>query len=605
MFPPLPQAPGPVPAIPGPQGHLINPPVGGIPGEQTGGQIAGQIGVGLAQGLQSFLQNYLGRQRDERQEAAKRVEAGIAMASAGIPIDTQQIARDIKKSKLPISLEDDSGIQNAQQMQQQLLQTMSGLQQAQPPESPYMAHPAGAPRYAAPPLGGVADFLQQNAQAMSPTYTTGGVQHTIPSTAPNYNGPSWLQRLTAAGQLQQQSQLFSMENAQKMQGLIKQAIAGDPSATEVLTRSGIWKAIGPRDELFLLANRIFPGNPEQATAAVGKLLLFHEAGGPQLQVKMMDMAKDMAPYFGNDLQRSGAYVNAILNGQRPTETPGFSFDQSKEMSLMQSRANKIWPTAPGNLLHLLSIAQATGRQDMVQAAYSALQSFPTAEQLTQDRWQKDYTLKRDQHADQMAIDQQRIKQAWSIHQDDMQMRVLDAMRSGAQQEFDNWWKLYAEQGAPQKQKNEAAVAMVDALKRKGEIVINYNGKQIPLGTSDLTTKDIGWFTKQLVPSVNKPDTSKFAGGGQPEGFWRTGIRGAAELQSEFTMSLMQRLMGLSVPATSKVMQFMQDQRQLWTPENLAAAYDQVFKDLKKTGYTYRQLLGLPGTEEGTEAGMPK
>lgn len=320
----------------------------------------------------------------------------------------------------------------------------------------------------------------------------------------------------------QQQGADEMGMKSRMKAILNGALQGDPRALEMSARLGLTKTLGAHDELFLLADKLFPEkSPHEAQAAVGKMLLYDAMGGPQREAKMMDVAKGMAPYFNNDLQRSKAYVDAIYNGERPSEIPGMSFEQFKDITDLTGKLQQQFPTS-GALPQLAATFLMAGKTQDAQRIVAAIaEHFPTSGAM--EAYQKDRAFNFDvtKHQDMMRIDWARYNQAKSQFDQQYALNQLQYLQGKAREEFDSFWKLYSDKDASQAQKNEATRGLVDALQKQGVSVSSKNVGSLMhpfLGRQEITIPtDTG-----AAAMAGKPPKNPFTGEDDPQyanGLW--------------------------------------------------------------------------------------
>lgn len=464
-YPPLPPAPNFVPAPQGPQGGIQGGAPGAIAG--TGPSVGGSIFSGITQGLQSFVQNYVAQSKAARQEAMQRVESAINAMMMGIPVDQKQIARDIKKSKLPISLEEPEGstVMARQQAASDYTQKLQASMIAGQLGGPTTNIQAGTPS-----IGG--------APGLAPSMRVGGpIMPGAPSAAPGAPpspipvqgmGPEWMQQLTALGRAGLMNKETMAKLQQGMYSTATSALAGDPVALEMATRTGLLKSLGARDEFFLLAHKLFPElSPEQAQGQVGKMMMYDMMGGPQMKAKLLDLAKDMMPHFGGDLSRAITYVGQIFNGEQPKEIPQMSFADFYKLNEMTAKTIDQFPTAAGPARIAASYMSAGRMNEGMNLLTQIAQRYPTKEQIQQENWTKTFMQTKEHQKDTLALERERYNQGVKQFNMMYSLDTLKNFQSMAQSEFDNWWKVYTNKDSSNEQKNSAMEGLASALQKKG------------------------------------------------------------------------------------------------------------------------------------------
>lgn len=444
----------------------------------------------IANGISSFAQNYMLMQKQKQQEATARIKDTIQLAQMGIPIDDKQLVKDIKTSKLPIALDPESArtftapqapntppssVAPPPDPQSMMLAQGSGT-------NPLAALPPGVvPQPTAPGVMGPANPATAQVPVAPPSnlstpQTMGPNPMMDPSViaASARPGPSYLQSQpmpqTLRGFLSSLQQQGWDERQMKagMNGILKGALQDDPKALEMASRLGLMKTLGAHDELFLMANKLYPDKtPAEAQAAVGKMLLYDIMGGPQKEMKLMETAKGMLPYFNNDLGAAQTYVNDVYNGKRPSVMPQMSFDQFKDIVGMTSKMQEQFPTS-GNLPQLAATFMMGGRvQDAQQIMAAMAQHYPTSAQLELQMKDRQFNFDKQKHADMMGMDWARYNQAKAQFDAQYAMNQLSFLQGKAHSEFEQAWQIYTNKDSSTEQKNAAMQTAADALQKQG------------------------------------------------------------------------------------------------------------------------------------------
>jgi len=486
----------------------------------------------IAQGISNFAQNYMLMSRQQQEQAKQRVYDTIQLANLGVPIDDKQLVKDIKKSKLPIALDPDSagtfaapqaagsGPQSSTapppgSVTPQAIQRMMMAQ----PQMPAGMPPASVPTPMPPGAQGPASQTPIPSPGSVPPDVAAAAQTPGAQTLPQVQMPvtlrSFLSGLTQKGY--KESQLRGV-----MQNITQGALQGDPAALEMATRLGVTKSLGAHDELFLLANKLFPDlSPEEAQGKVGQMLLYDAMGGPQRQAKMMELAKDMAPYFGNSLQRAQDYVSAIYSGRAPSEQPQMSFEQFDKLHTMSDNLSKQYPTS-GQLPALVAAQVAAGHtNDAMKTLQGIAAHYPTQGQYEMDIKNRQLTFDAKKWDEQKQIDWARYNQATTQFNQTYAMDQLRFLQSKAGAQFEDFWKIYNDKDSSLEAKNEAVLGLADAMQKQGVDVTTENIKRLmkPIQGENIiqTRKNTG-----AAGFAGKPPKNPFTGkedAGYANGLW--------------------------------------------------------------------------------------
>lgn len=145
---------------------------------------------------------------------------------------------------------------------------------------------------------------------------------------------------------------------------------GDPSdpqttaANTMLRRLDVFKGV-PVDEVADLYTKERPGiSPATANQKAAQLLLWQQGGGPALQLKMGDLAKDMIPRFGGDAQKSMSYVMGLYSGQDTGLRPGLTAEEVDKKTSAEDKMFKELPNAPMNLIQMYGDAKMSGQSKL-------------------------------------------------------------------------------------------------------------------------------------------------------------------------------------------------------------------------------------------------
>lgn len=484
MYPGLPQPP----QIPGPQqGHPAQN-VGVIQGNTSG---VGQGLAGLSQGLSQFVQQYMIAQKKAEEDAMTRVEKTLQLNAAGVPIDRKQLLKDIKKAKLPIATDPEN-------MQ---------IAPVQGPSAPPQGVPSGEQMLLAPQGMG----MSPNVAAMNALQVPQRMEASA-GAQPQFAGPNamgkYLDLANALGMGELAYKGQHQEVQKKMLDVLQSALGGDPRATEMATRAGLFKAIGPRDETFLLAHKMFPDlSPEAAQGEVGRMMLYDMMGGPEAERQYRTMAEKLAPRFGGDVEKAYQYVQQTFGptvgkpGEAPkprktdsTLRPSYTFEEMKQAHDITNSITDRFPDA-GVPAQMAADALLSGDRDAyMKIALGIPQYFKTKDQIAQGNWQSKFQQDASQHGDRMKMEQARINQAQDHFNKTYQMENLKFMQSKAQAEFDNAWKIYSDKDASKEAKNEAVDMLAEALMKQG----------VKVGTNEITK----WFgPNQRYVEVDKNGTA--------------------------------------------------------------------------------------------------
>lgn len=495
----------------------------------------------IAQGIASFAQNYMLAQRQSQQDAASRVEQSIKLRQMGVPIDEKQLVKDIKKSKIPIALDPESaGAFDIEKAQMGAPQQQPPLPQAQAmmlaggqmpvqgsvprPTPPGMVGPQN-PETANVPIPGA----MGGAVPVSPQQAALSPEMAAASARP---GPSYMQQkpipTTLHGFLDQLGQQGWDEKQMKgsMQNILRGALTGDNRALEMATRLGLTKTIGAHDELFLLADKLFPDKtPMEAQASVGKMLLYDIMGGPQMDAKKIDTAKAMMPYFNNSLEQAREYVNDVFDGRQPKVQPQMSFDQFKDVMKLQGDILGQFPTS-GNLPAVATTLMMAGRTKEAQQVVSAIaEHYPSKDSMEMYQKERAFNWDKTKFAASQNLDWARFNQGKQEFDKQYAMSQLNYLQGKAREQFDSFWKIYNDKNASNGQRNEAVTGLVDALKKQGIDVETKNVFALmhPFeGSTEIRVPNRGGQSVGTT-MAGKPPKNPFTGADDPEyanGLWQ-------------------------------------------------------------------------------------
>lgn len=484
---------------PGPHPQPYNAPPGTMP-------YATNPAADLVGGINSFVQNFVGMKQAREQSYKTKFMEGIQQKMLGLPVDDEKLMQYAQKGGLNLKTTAPTPEELAYQNQQkQVSQGDGNAMAAMVGPGGQMQPPGGQPPPMAPPQqpGGMRGMLA-------------GVQRGMGMGQPpvSMNSPTgqWLQQLTDAvkmggglpGQIAQREHMSTLEDKLKEKGIdlssmtmdqqknmlmvAKAGMTGDPQALEMMSRSGVWKDM-PGDEISRMLTMASPEmDPSQVRQQTGKMMLWLQGGGPQMQIKMLDMAKDMAPRFGGDMQATLQYLN---NPAAATQQPGFTPTEFEQLSNAVDKLHNISPTAPPNLLMYGGLAAVTGKKDVLDRVMTTLSDhYPTSGDIAQ----KNFDVTSGQKKTELAQGQQRIgleAQRNQIDRDSLGLRTeiergnlnlsqLKAISEGAGEQGKLAWDILNNKDSGAEEKQSALDMLASAIDKKAQIKVNYGGQSYTL-----------------------------------------------------------------------------------------------------------------------------
>lgn len=501
----VPMAQPQVPAQAGPQGGVVGP--------NPSTQFANPAN-NLAMGINQLVQGIVTGNQASKAHFKQKYDSALSDIANGLGsgYDMQEVLKWGKKAGLPLKAdmtEHDlaaneqaakitqfkATMANAQNQQQQDMSQISGMP-PMPPGQPGSGAPGvvpPSPQQAAPP--GFLDKMRM-AMGMAPrNMNPGDVPH-VSMQSPagqmltNLNNAAQSQggaagdiyrgnelKVVQANMAKTAAQLGMTKDQAQMPlfGEIAKAIQGDMNSMTILRRFNMMKEV-PVDEMADIYMRLNPSaGPFQANQNAAKLLLWQQGGGPQLQLKIGDLAKDMIPRFGGDAQAAMTYVQGLYSGQptglKPTMTPEEFAKYAEGNSKMLER----YPAAPPSLVQAYSLAKMDGNNKMSDTILDFLSShYKSGGQISQSQFQQTLTKDYSQIASTHDVEQQRA--------DSERLRVFnDAARTALE-------PLMSEMNAMQAKPDNYTMAQKEALKNRVTDVINgVSGREVKLPDGSTTT----------------------------------------------------------------------------------------------------------------------
>lgn len=395
----------------------------------------------VVNGVSQLMQGFVNTKRAEEQHYGSKVDDVATQLANGLitpeQVDFKQVAQWMKKSGRPYNTDLTPAQSSALQAQQQQTQFQQTLGQAQgnvqqlasqssgmPAQGPGPMGSPGQPGMPAPgmvppstPVAAAPGFMDrlrqmvgmtpQNPNVARPDALSPAAQQlqTIGQAAQGAGGAPGaisrgLQDSVLAHNVQQAAGKLGIAHSEAMapvySGIFKQALNGDLNSMTMLRRLDVMKGV-PVDEVGSLYKAENPqASDSQANAQAAKLLLWQQGGGPQLQLRIADLAKDMIPRFGGDAGKAMGYVNGLYSGQPTGDQPGMT---TEEFSNFADGANKImerYPAAPAGLADMYSQAKVSGKDKLAANVLDFLSShYQTKGQVAHSEFQmgitKDYS----------------------------------------------------------------------------------------------------------------------------------------------------------------------------------------------------------------------
>lgn len=420
-----------VPAPQGPQGGVVGP----NPTAMNRDPHADQIVKGLGQ----LMTGYVGMQEAVKQHYGQKLDDAMLQIANGLNPnpDYDELMKWAKKSGRPYKTDMTSAelqqqnilnqqqkyqdtVAQAQQNTQQMSSQVSGL----PPQAPGLMGSPGQPGVAAPgvvsppspqraPLGFM-DRLRQMA-GMAPTGAGapqvsaqspfGHALQQLNQSAQSQGGAAGalgrgLQDSVLAHNMQQAAGKLGIAHDQSMapvySQLFQKALGGDLNTMTMMRRLGIFKDV-PIDEMASLYKAENPGVPDSVANAHGaSTLLWQQGGGPALQLKIADLAKDMIPRFGGDAGVAMSYTQGLFTGQRTGAQPGRTAEEFDKFASGSAKMAERFPAAPTGLIEMYANAKMAGKDSLAGDVLDFLSShYKTQGQIGQSQFQstlaKDYS----------------------------------------------------------------------------------------------------------------------------------------------------------------------------------------------------------------------
>jgi hypothetical protein len=412
---------------------------GGVVGTNPTAQNRVPQSTQVVQGLQQLMTGFVGMQRANEDHYKQKVYSAVQDIANGLNPnpDYDEIMKWAKKANMGFKTDltpAQADFQKTNFQQQQYQQTLAQAQQAaqqnasgvtgMPPQAPGPMGSPGQPGVAAP--GVVAPPSPQNAPPgfLDRVKHMLGMQVSDPANypSPSAQSPFGQQLQSMAGAVQQSGGGMSAQLARQgeqsvlaanvakaagklgiahnesmipvYQQTFQKALGGDLNAMTMLRRLDIFKGV-PIDEAASLYKAENPGDSDyNANAQAAKLLLWQQGGGPALQLKIADLAKDMIPRFGGDAGKAMQYTMSLYSGANSGLKPGLTYEEFDKKTAAESKVIDRYPTAPVGMAKMYGDAVMAGKSDLASTLLDFLSShYKTSGQVSQSQFQQ--TLSKD------------------------------------------------------------------------------------------------------------------------------------------------------------------------------------------------------------------
>lgn len=483
----------------GPQGTMYPSAPGTLPYSTTSSS--------LVQGIGEFLKNFHAARDADKDRNRQMFETGLQNLMAGVPVDQKKLAKYAKRAGLPLDFEDkapDTHVlpSTGDQAAQAAMLAQGGMMPGVPPQA--AAQAATPPPQQAPPpqvQPGLMDKLKSS-------LGMGGIGANSPVM-------QYLGQMGEMGKTNLATQGGEAKQKNNILNVMKAAMQGDPKAQEMATRIGLFHLLGPRDEMTLLMRKSGMSDDE-----VTKANMYMMMGGPQKEMELRKMAVEFAPRFGGDLQKSLEYVQGTFStGKAPANLrPSLTFDEAHKQGTLMSSLQKDYPNAPPYLIHKLTetlTSPGESSQAVAKELFGQLQQYPSKAGQDFYQWSAEQAQKSKFHTDNMSVEWSRLAQTKAIHDQSLAMEQLNYLKSKAQDQFNNWWKIKEDKNADTTTKEAATTGLVDALKAQGVKGISQDKLDGFWGTVSG-----GLFGKTGKATVLKLDAPNFKSPDDAAKYWR-------------------------------------------------------------------------------------
>jgi hypothetical protein len=475
------------PTIPQPQ-MMMGQPNPNVP-QSVGGQVVS--------GLEKFITNFRNTTQHEKAQAGQAADRDLKLLALGIPVDQQQILKNMTKAGI--------------QLDKKVLQ---GDMPWQPGGQPGMQmETAGAPGLGPQQLGGPQGMPGPPVQQQAPQAPQPGLWDRLKTEmglgqAPGPESPAaqWLgqyaqQGKERQGMMQKQTQLanLQMDNEMMKQTIIKSLGSDDPATAEkaldVAARMGMAQKT-PFDEAWSIA-KMTPGitKDELAASYLGMIL-----GKDKIMAQYQKMAFEMKDNFGGDISKSFQYVKDLFEKGGSELQPGLDFKQGMEIGKRALELVEEYPGLPLNIARIYAHGQATGNKEITQGVEKMLTTKnEKGEPIFLNKGQYDLQYKNrtlaqgDQRISQawqgLKQDRERLAQTWTIHSENFRLQAANTIANVGGKQFNDFQQLHAQakKDGNVEQANAAVEGMAALMSKMAKLEIPVgkgpDGKDIVLNFS--------------------------------------------------------------------------------------------------------------------------
>lgn len=362
--------------------------------------------------------------------------------------------------------------------------------------------------------------------------------------------------------------LQDVENGTQLTGQIfQQMINGDPTATEILAKTGHIKDM-PISSLEAAITRSHPDmSVSDVRKTAGDLMLSMQTNPVELRAKMMDLQKDLLPHFDNNPAKVQAFFQDPTN---PANQPHMSVTEEKDFMDSMKGILDTKVGVPVTLVSQYAAAQLAGNKSLANQLSKTIDLYPSQSEVN-DKNKKT----------ELGQNQQRINNDWANIQGTLALRGMEAQTS----QFESFRKALEDTGAlptdmlehPQNYDKQQFIDAASLVASKNNAVSalmkKYGyGPGAPTQQTAPTSGMFGLTTGKTPVSIK---------GTPPPGNWMAGILGSRPITPTFSddqrlQALKQQLLRIpkdqraSVIGTTAMPDSVRQQLLDWDPEKEAA-----------------------------------